>query len=41
MTTSATIDDAMTGAWPTGLLAAFRPGLAPLNVGRQRLAKVV
>jgi hypothetical protein len=41
MTTSATIDDAMTGAWPTGLLAALRPWLALPNVGHQRLAKVV
>jgi hypothetical protein len=41
MTTSATIDDAMTGAWQIGLLAAFRRGLALLDVGHQRLAKVV
>jgi hypothetical protein len=41
MTTSATIDDAMTGVWPTGLLAAFRPGLALPNVGHRHLAKVV
>jgi hypothetical protein len=40
MTTGATIDDVLKGAWPTSLLAASRPRLAALNIGHRRLAKV-
>jgi len=40
MTTGATSDDVMNGAWPTGLLAVCRSELARLNARHRRLAKV-